>query len=125
MINLTTYYTPLILFILYILLIKLNVLFVSIFIYLSYYMGNMYILCTSFIYITKIHKLHLFIYMFIFISYYYINQSLIDWDFILDNNYCFFNKNINDIMNTYLKLNTTYIEIESVSLVNNQFISTG
>lgn len=77
-INLTSYYTPATLFVLYLLLTRFNILTSLVFIYLTCYLNTMYMLINSIVYMNKIYKLHLFIYMIIFLSYYYINQSLID-----------------------------------------------
>ena len=59
------------------------------------------------------------------ISYYYINQSLIDWDLKMSNNYNFINYNIIDGINISAKLNTTYIELLTNSLLDNQLIAAG
>lgn len=124
-INLTSYYTPLALAVLCILLTRVNVLFLSTFCYLTYNLESLYLLCVSLSSTTRVYNLHILIYLFIFVTYHYLNQSLIDWGHIVNNKHSFLNQGLVDISNTFLKLNTTYIEIPSIDLFDNQLISAG
>jgi hypothetical protein len=124
-INLTSYYTPLTLIILYLLMTRTNIIFMCVFSYLTCYVSTLYLLCISVSNKTWVYGLHVVIYLFILCTCNYLNQSLIDWHYILNNNYFLLSKSLVDVNNTFLKLNTTYIEILSVDLIDNQLISAG
>jgi len=124
-INFTSYYTPLTLVILYLLLTRTNVFSISVFFYLTCNLESLYLLCVSITQNSKVYNLHTLVYLFILITYHYLNQSLIDWGCVTSNSHSFISQGLVDINNIFLKLNTTYVEISSISLFDNQVASTG
>jgi hypothetical protein len=124
-INLTVYYTPLTLLIVYTFLTRINTIYIVVFSYLNYNLGSFYLLCASVSYWSRAYNLHSIIYIFILITYSYINQSLIDWAYIFGNTHSSSNQNIIDLYTPFLKINTSYIEVTASNLVNNQTTYSG
>lgn len=125
MVNITTYYTPLTLLLIYIFSTHINLLFLSVFSYLTCSLGGLYLLFVPLYSFKKTYTLHMIIYLFILITYWHINQNLINWAYITDNAFAFVNTSLVDLHTSLMKLNTSYIEITFVNLVNNQLTSSG
>jgi hypothetical protein len=123
--NVTIYYSPLILLLLYLSTTRLNSLLLTVFFLLTYSLETAYLLCASVVLRGKIHTIHLLAYIFIFISYQSLNQSVVGWNYITCNNYVFLSHSLLDINNTFIKLNTTYIETPSIGLLDNQLVDLG
>jgi len=123
--NVTTYYTPLTIIVLYIAYVNLN-LFNIIFLSLLTFLGE-YIFALIFLLIRKnpITLLHIYIYVFIFISYQCLNHSLVYWAYLHPNNYNFISDLIIDNYGLVTKLNTSYIECSFFTLAENQLNDTG
>ena len=123
--NVTIYYSPLTLLLLCVSTTRLSSLLFTVFLLLTYSSESVYLLCTSLILRGKVHVVHLLAYIFIFISYQSLNQGVIGWNYVTYNSHIFLNYGLLDVSNTFIKLNTTYMETLSVSLLDNQLVDTG
>jgi hypothetical protein len=124
-INWTVYYTPLTLLILHLFITRTNLIFLVTFFHINHSLGSLYLLCNSVNNVTKTYNLHSVVYMFLLVTYTCINQSLIDWAYIVNNTYTFVNQYLVDLYTPFLKINTSYIELTSTHLLNNQITSSG
>jgi hypothetical protein len=124
-INLTTYYAPIALITIYILILRVNVLnfhsYVCLIIYGEYFLVFMLSLFKK----SPTTLIHILVYLFVFISHQCLNQSLMHWGYSNTNEYSFLNNLLIDNYLLNIKPNTSYLEFSFTTLTNNQVTDIG
>lgn len=123
--NLTTYYSPITLITLYIVLLRVNIFSVIAYTLLICNGEYFIVFLMTFIKRNVTYVLHVYIYIFIFLSYLLLNQTLTHWSSLYENKHSFILTLLLDNYTFFVKLNTSYIECCFTELTNNQFTDIG
>ena len=123
--NLTTYYVPLLLTVLYLLLLRLNMFTLTALTGLAFGCEYVFILGLVFVKRSSTTFLHVLIFLFVLTTHQALNQSLSHWNLLDPNTYSFIPNSLLDNYNFLLKVNTSYLECSFTELIDNQLIDIG